>query len=183
MDLRWGKSVSVYTSDFLEEIEQDPQFLIWRENYFIQWFAVPYREELIGRTVYFIDGKIDDPILYSFLKETAEDQGVFSFNPEQYAVEHAPLDQHQFVVAGAGTGKTTVMVNRLLYLKHVDPTFRFEQAAMITFTNEAATLIRKRLHKQLRSYYHLTLDQKYFHWLDEAKDLHISTSFLCQRSV
>lgn len=173
--IRSGIKIYLFTSDDLERIENNPKWNALRENQFMQWFAVPYRNEDAGKTVYFEDGKITDPTLFQFLCNHAEENGFYSFNPEQYRAEHALEGRHLFVMAGAGTGKTTVMINRLLFLKHVNPLFRFDQVAMITFTNEAATVIKRRLHRRIKAYYELTLDHKYLDWLDEAKDLHVST--------
>lgn len=170
-----GVKVYLFTSDFLDPIEENEEFQQWRKNYFIQWFTVPFREEDQGQVRIFVDGKINEPNLYQFLVEKAENQGFYSFNPEQFRVEHAPVDQHLFVMAGAGTGKTTVMVNRLLYLKHVVPDFQLSKVAMITFTNEAASVMRRTLQKRMKAYYELTGNPKYLRWLDEVGEAKIST--------
>ncbi len=170
-----GIKVYLFTADALDDIEANQDWIAWRKAYFLQWFAVPYRAEYVDRTHFFLDGKIDDEDLYHFLISEAEDQGFYSFNLEQYQVEHASVDDHLFVMAGAGTGKTTVMVQRLLFLKHTLTDFSFDSVAMITFTNEAASLMRIRLQKRLREYYQLTSKRVYLHWLREMTDIQIST--------
>ena len=60
------------------------------------------------------------------------------------------FDRNVVVVAGAGTGKTTLLVNRLVHLlvKHPDPVTVTEIVAL-TFTNKAATEMKLRLRERL----------------------------------
>jgi len=83
-------------------------------------------------------------------------------------------DRNVVVVAGAGTGKTTILVNRILnlLLREPDPVAITEIVAL-TFTNKAATEMKQRLGAQLlrlaeqaddiiatfRTRYHLTSEQ------------------------
>ncbi|RAL21420.1 UvrD-helicase domain-containing protein [Thermoflavimicrobium daqui] len=170
-----GIKVLLFTTDILEEYEEKTLWQKWRKQQFYYWFEIPFRAEYDNRTVYFIDGQITDLGLFEYLCKHSQQQGFYSFNSEQYRVEHAPPHHHLFVMAGSGTGKTTVMINRLLYLKHLNPTFLFSQVAMITFTNEAATVIRQKLHRRIRDYYELTMNRKYLDWIDELRNVEIST--------
>lgn len=68
-------------------------------------------------------------------------------NPEQNNAVAAPLG-HMLVLAGAGSGKTRVLVHRIAYLittKQISP---FNILA-VTFTNKAANEMRARLEKML----------------------------------
>ncbi|GJL55659.1 MAG: hypothetical protein NPIRA02_27910 [Nitrospirales bacterium] len=60
-------------------------------------------------------------------------------------------DRNVVVVAGAGTGKTTLLVNRLLsvLLREPDP-IPITNIVALTFTNKAATEMKMRLRDQLR---------------------------------
>ena len=60
------------------------------------------------------------------------------------------FDRNVVVVAGAGTGKTTLLVNRLVYLlmKEPDPV-PITQVVALTFTNKAATEMKVRLRERL----------------------------------
>lgn len=60
------------------------------------------------------------------------------------------FDRNVVVVAGAGTGKTTLLVNRLVHLlvKHPHPVTVTEIVAL-TFTNKAATEMKVRLRERL----------------------------------
>ncbi len=66
-----------------------------------------------------------------------------NFNPEQLAAISAPLGQI-LVIAGAGSGKTSVLTHRISY---VVENFKFypSQILGITFTNKAANEMKERL--------------------------------------
>ena len=83
-------------------------------------------------------------------------------------------DRNVVVVAGAGTGKTTILVNRILNLLLREPNpVAITEIVALTFTNKAATEMKQRLGAQLlrlaeqgddtiatfRTRYHLTAEQ------------------------
>ena len=83
-------------------------------------------------------------------------------------------DRNVVVVAGAGTGKTTILVNRILNLLLREPNpLAITEIVALTFTNKAATEMKQRLRAQLlrlteqandlittfRTRYHLSADQ------------------------
>ncbi|MCC6966135.1 MAG: UvrD-helicase domain-containing protein [Nitrospira sp.] len=74
--------------------------------------------------------------------------------PDQAAREAAvtTFDRNVVVIAGAGTGKTTLLVNRLLYLlmRRADP-LDLSRIVALTFTNKAATEMKLRLRERLRA--------------------------------
>ena len=74
--------------------------------------------------------------------------------PDQAAREAAAttFDRNVVVIAGAGTGKTTLLVNRFLYLlmRRTDP-LDLSRIVALTFTNKAATEMKLRLRERLRS--------------------------------
>src|SRR5574337_2104929 len=60
------------------------------------------------------------------------------------------FDRNVVVVAGAGTGKTTLLVNRLMYLLMKEPNpVMITQVVALTFTNKAATEMKVRLRERL----------------------------------
>jgi DNA helicase-2/ATP-dependent DNA helicase PcrA len=68
-----------------------------------------------------------------------------SLNPEQLAAV-SYTDGPSVVLAGAGSGKTRVLIYKVLYLitkKHIPP----NEIVMITFTNKAAAEMKKRIEK------------------------------------
>ncbi len=59
-------------------------------------------------------------------------------------------DRNVVVVAGAGTGKTTILVNRILNLLLREPSpLAITEIVALTFTNKAATEMKQRLRAQL----------------------------------
>ena len=59
-------------------------------------------------------------------------------------------DRNVVVVAGAGTGKTTILVNRILNLLLREPNpLAITEIVALTFTNKAATEMKQRLRAQL----------------------------------
>lgn len=72
--------------------------------------------------------------------------------PDQQAREAAEttFDRNVVVVAGAGTGKTTLLVNRLIHLLMKEPRpLPITQIVALTFTNKAATEMKIRLRERL----------------------------------
>ena len=83
-------------------------------------------------------------------------------------------DRNVVVIAGAGTGKTTILVNRILNLLLREPSpLAITEIVALTFTNKAATEMKQRLRAQLlrlteqsdeliatfRSRYHLSAEE------------------------
>ena len=65
-------------------------------------------------------------------------------------VAETTFDRNVVVVAGAGTGKTTLLVNRLVYLLMKEPApVPITQIVALTFTNKAATEMKVRLRERL----------------------------------
>ena len=97
------------------------------------------------------------------------------FNAAQFRVEHCKTDENIVVKASAGTGKTTVMIDRILYLMHMVPGLDMSEIYMITFTNEATNQMNSRLQEMLLRKYSLTKNKRYLSWLEQQSQMHIST--------
>ncbi len=71
------------------------------------------------------------------------------------------FDQNIVVTAGAGTGKTTLLVNRLVHLlmREPDPV-KVTELVALTFTNKAADEMKIRLRQRLQDYGTITLDHE-----------------------
>lgn len=146
------------------------------KNFFLQCFECELVEkfsdyeplQIIDGIGVAIPGKEEKLLL--FLEDAIPE-----FNVAQYRVEHCAMDANIVVKASAGTGKTTVMIDRILYLKHMNPELDMSQIYMITFTNEATNQMNERLQEILLKKYSLTKQQKYLYWLEQQSQMHIST--------
>lgn len=102
-----------------------------------------------------------------------------SFNYKQYQIVHAPYDSNVMTTAGAGTGKTHVMVDRIMYLlskvPKVSKDFSLKDVIMITFTNDSTNEMKKRLQNKLTNLSKLTGKVKYGEFAEAVKDMQIST--------
>lgn len=68
--------------------------------------------------------------------------------PEQAAAAYE-IQKHISVMAGPGSGKTKVLVERYLHILRQNKTLNIDQIVAITFTNRAANEMRERLRKRL----------------------------------
>lgn len=96
------------------------------------------------------------------------------FNWGQYRVEHAPSTADILVNAGAGSGKTTTMISRIMYLIHTSDV-RLDSIVMITFTRESAAHMRKKIKERLQSYYQTTNLTKYLDLMEQVNGMRIMT--------
>ena len=121
-----------------------------------------------------VEGKVtdDNKIILRKLSENTE------FNLQQYEVEHATTEKNILVEAGAGTGKTFSMVSRVAFLcnKELDPVMNIaDEIAMVTFTNDAAINMKKRLKQMFINYFVLTGSEKYLKYVEDIDRSQIST--------
>lgn len=72
------------------------------------------------------------------------------FDHDARRAAESTFDRNVVVVAGAGTGKTTLLVNRLIHLlmRERQPV-PITQAVALTYTNKAATEMKVRLRERL----------------------------------
>lgn len=171
--LQEGKKVFWFGSQ--EEAEQlKKMYKPFVSAFFLQAFAITEVEDVERfKSVSIIDGagiEQEWSQLFRWLEEK-----IPAFNAAQYRVEHAGIDSNIVVKASAGTGKTTVMVDRILYLMHMVPNLNMSEIFMITFTNEATNQMNDRLQEMLLKKYSLTKNKKYLTWLEQQSQMHIST--------
>lgn len=148
-----------------------PEFV---KEFFLQTYDISNIESINTlHSVEIIDGVgLDDR--YASLFEWFE-QNIYAFNTAQYRVEHCNEISNIVVKASAGTGKTTVMIDRILYLMHMIPDLNMSEIYMITFTNEATSQMNDKLQEKLLHKYCLTKNKKYLSWLEQQSQMHIST--------
>ncbi len=70
-------------------------------------------------------------------------------------------DKHNLIIAGAGSGKTSVITNRIAYLLNRKDKIQSEKILALAFTNVAAQEMRERL----KNTYHIDIDISTFHAL------------------
>lgn len=103
---------------------------------------------------------------------------ISSFNVEQYLVEHADTNKNIVIRAGAGTGKTYTMISRIAYVcytQNVTLQKMADRIVMITFTNEAANQMERKLKKYFRNCYLLTSNAEYLSMISCVDSMQIST--------
>lgn len=145
-------------------LEADSLFHDFVSSRLLQTFE--YNGESVIRIV---DGEAD-----GYEEEFREiSAAVPAFNSGQYVVEHS--HEHNIVVtASAGTGKTSVMVDRIMFLLMtgmVAPS----GITMVTFTNEATDQMARRLQGTLVDRYRLTKDKRFLSLLEQISQVSIST--------
>ena len=71
------------------------------------------------------------------------------------------FDRNVVVTAGAGTGKTTLLVDRLVHLilRNPEP-LKVSEIVALTFTNKAADEMKLRLRERLQDYLSVELDRR-----------------------
>jgi superfamily I DNA/RNA helicase len=151
----------------------------WREgwvefedNYQLQCFSnlkqPPIEEEIVLE-----DG--EDSLPYLIVDDFE------SFNYKQYQIVHAPYDSNLMTTAGAGTGKTHVIIDRIMFL--LSKGVSLKDVIMITFTNDSTNEMKKRLQNKLTILSKLTGKVSYGKFAEEVKDMQISTIHSFSKSV
>lgn len=142
------------------------------------------------RPVLVVDGRSTGQYVTSLLQELEQKwrpawEGGNTFNYSQYRVEHTESYENLAIRAGAGAGKTTVMVDRVLYLLHTVPNLDPREVVMITFTRDAAQEMRKRLRAALVARYQLCPDRRewYRQCLERLGEMQIKTIHAFARSL
>lgn len=94
-------------------------------------------------------------------------------SPEQIAAIHT-LGKNILLSASAGAGKTTVLVARLMK-RIIDDGVNVDEILAMTFTDLAATEMKKRLAKQLQIAYQITHDERIYRQIALLASARIST--------
>ena len=142
-------------------------------NFIDNGFLYIYEEEydVINNVIIAIDGYILEKNLYEKISNNKES----NFNHHQYDIITSPVNSNIIVISGAGTGKTTTMINRLIYLRKTQDEFSFEQAVLITFTNKSSLEMKERLLITLEKYYKITKNSLYLEMMEEVSRSSIGT--------
>ena len=149
---------------------EDVRLLKAEHTAFAKAFLLLAYEISVEDKIVIIDGNDQDGFVEKILQEKCP-----LFNSAQYLVEHCRPEKHVIVQASAGTGKTTVMIDRIMYLLHTQPDLHLAEVFMITFTNDAAEQMNQRLQDALMTRYTLTGNQRYLRWVEEQSQMNVST--------
>lgn len=101
--------------------------------------------------------------------------GLKQFNFNQYEIEHANPTFNIAVNAGAGSGKTTTLVSRILYLLVTKQIKNLQEIVMITFTNEAASNMKEALEERLEDLYRKTGSEEHYEYIKQLSFMKIVT--------
>lgn len=126
----------------------------YKDSRLLEWAVLP---EAKGLNEWVIDGKKLAEISKAAqkAKDAADESG--QINMKQYDIVHSAAENDIMVVAGAGTGKTETMSERVMFLlaTHASagnrsaPDLRLDDIVLVTFTKEAARQMRERLTRTL----------------------------------
>lgn len=97
------------------------------------------------------------------------------FNFYQYKIEHTNPTFNIAVNAGAGSGKTTTLVSRILYLLFTKQIKNLHEIVMITFTNEAASNMKEALEERLEELYRKTGSEVHYEYIQQINFMKIVT--------
>ena len=145
--------------------DQDRDFLKQKFEEHVKYNFLSIYDDPADVRLVLIDGNGKDRYHRELVALETGDQ---RFNLHQYEIEHdgdAPL---VVVQAGAGSGKTFVMNNRLLYLIHTREDFHLSDVVMVTFTNEATNSMRRKLIELLNTKLLVTGNIRYLKWIEEV---------------
>lgn len=168
-----------YNSEANNEFEVgDGCFRIFNfELYIVESLA-----ETIDDDVTIYEGKCTDE--ERNLLEYLSDKSVFNSN--QFFIEHANSEKNILVKAGAGTGKTYSMVSRVSFLcnKFERPVVDvINDIALVTFTNDAADNMKRRIKQLFINYFVLTGNPKFLIFIDDTDLMRISTIHKFAREI
>jgi superfamily I DNA/RNA helicase len=133
----------------------DPIILsAYKDSRLLEWAVIPEAE---GLNEWVIDGNGFSELSGAALiaSNAADESG--AINMMQYQIVHSCADNDVMVSAGAGTGKTETMSERVVFLlathastsKQNQPDLRLDDIVLVTFTKEAARQMRERLVRTL----------------------------------
>jgi DNA helicase II / ATP-dependent DNA helicase PcrA len=164
-----GNKVFLLSFDDPAEMITDQYLNQASKKKLLNTFQIKYNQEL-NKELLIYDGNDTHHEWLTYFDHTS------SFNLPQYILEHKEARSHSLVKAGAGTGKTTTMINRIAFLKHLhQSSVDLKEFVLITFTNEASIHMRSKLMEKFKDYYELTRDKKYLEWLEEMSSMFIGT--------
>ena len=134
----------------------DDEVRAFEDARIIEWSLLPAVE---AEDLWIVDGQFPSSTPEKELAEKylAEADALGDINYQQYKIVHAPFDSDIVVEAGAGTGKTETMSERLVFLlatsrevledegRMAPSDLRLDEIVLVTFTREASREMRSRI--------------------------------------
>jgi len=154
--LHYGIRVFLITAGEEENAFDPIELQAFKDSRLLEWAVTPDVRE----SFWVVDGQFPEstPAALEEAINAADESG--DMNVGQYRIVHAPADSDLLVTAGAGTGKTETMSERLVFLlatcegRETDGTsrpydLRADDIVLMTFTREAAREMRDRIARTL----------------------------------
>ncbi|WP_345718480.1 UvrD-helicase domain-containing protein [Angustibacter luteus] len=155
--LQYGIRVFVVTPRSVTHSLSDDDYQAFRESRMLECAVVTEAAAVEGCWV--VDGQLpsENDAAFSAALQAADATG--QINVGQYRIVHADPDANVLVTAGAGTGKTETMSERILFLLATSEcsgaldaqrrNLRADDVVLMTFTREAALEMRHRIARTL----------------------------------
>lgn len=160
--LHYGIRVFLITNSDPFGSNKTTELMAFMQSRLLEWAVIP--ELKISERHWSVDGRsmhhtaphtvatLPDWVHHAL--QAADQSG--QINVAQYNIVHAPIDSDILVTAGAGTGKTETMSERLMFLLSTSNggsqsetgkpyQMSFEEISLITFTRDAAREMRSRI--------------------------------------
>ena len=153
--LHYGIRVFLITNEKVETNFSTVELEAFVDSRLLEWAVVP---NVVMKGSWIIDGQIQE-LEDIAICEAADLAGGINF--KQYKIVHSPSTSDVMVTAGAGTGKTETMSERLVFLlatnssnaigdrKQFASDLRLDDMALVTFTKEASKEMRSRIARTL----------------------------------
>lgn len=168
--LQKGMKVIVFTCFSLKKELFEPSFFKKYKDAFLFQYHENLGSYSLDEPLTVIDGiGVDEGFNYKWFNLFP------SFNKGQYNIEHAPINEHLAISAGAGTGKTTVMIQRIMFLLAMDEKVTPKDIVMITFTRKSAQEMKQRLKDELLNRFKITGQSRYLVYAEQLPEMNVST--------
>lgn len=153
--LDYGIRVFLVSGPLTQPPEASAGLEAFRQSRLLEWAVLDHEPD----DLWVVDGHPADPAAAASLAAVlaaADAEG--GINGQQYQVVHADPGRDVVVTAGAGTGKTETMAERLLFLLSTvggggatgdEADLKVEEISLVTFTRDAAREMRARLARTL----------------------------------
>jgi DNA helicase-2/ATP-dependent DNA helicase PcrA len=154
--LQYGIRVFLITEPSVRKSFDNENLTPFTMSRLLEWGQV---EVSLESDLRLVDGTPpENPESFNATMLEAEKNGGINF--KQYQIVHSRIDQDVLITAGAGTGKTETMSERIVFLlatsqshtateKSAQKQLRLDDIALVTFTKQAALEMRSRIGRAL----------------------------------